>query len=634
METVRQRHKSPRREVEAKPQAAAKDVEAPAEDKKAAALSSPKRSATRRRCCSYGCVKVVVLTTLFVLLGVGLGVSYIVSRSPKELDEQLEDVQSYVQWWWATMRDEVPPCTYNGVRHYSWGGAVDDPATCGCHLRRCPPAPVPKEASAAAASSQFPRGEVSVQRSKTRVPTVESLWATCEAVHSPVTRDPAIDPLRTFDAPEFAVADGIFANVLSPMCVQSGRVYAALRPNSSLLTITYHTGLREFFYTNLTDVVLQRGAKYHPITTVPAAGLLLSNEGQAGNLFTLIQEGLRAWAGLMEAGFGLGFTSEEDKRVWHDVPKQVVFLSDPSMDIPQETKHSSNVARQLANAFTTPTGAPYFAIAPLSRTRPGETAREPMYCFCGGFMIPSIGTIDFNMAVSEVGYRYLRHTVNAHFGLAELGTADVAAVEAARTGSALYTPEVRAAWPPRAVEAPRRPRLLWIRRRRPRIAEEAAYTAMARAVGFEVLEDPTYVTKASAARQVYLARYADVIAGFHGVSLINAVWMDTTARRQCRTLLEFLPYVNVTQVTQVYGAPVMAAGVRYTPMAPTDLEFTGGAFDTPEKQETARRELMGEGPKGKYAVGHPAFSRHRAIYDPVAVQAQLKELYAQLMECL
>ncbi|KPI84254.1 hypothetical protein ABL78_6688 [Leptomonas seymouri] len=631
MDRVRLRHALPPQEAEAKPRAAVK--ESPPTEDKAPTTPPTKSRVARGRCCSRGCAVAGALCTLLVLLCVGLGVRQVM-QSPKDIDEQWEDVQSYVQWWWATMRHQTPPCTYAGVRHYNWGDAVDNPSTCACELRRCPPAPSPKRPRTSVGSGVPPRGEVVVSHNKASTPTVESLWTTCAAVHSPVTRDNSIDPLRVFDSPKDAVSYGIFTNVLSPMCVQAGHVYAALRPNSSRLTVTYRTGAREFFYTNLTDAVLKKGAKYHPITTVPAAGLLLSNEGQEGNVFTLIQEGLRGWSALMEEGFGLGFTSDEDKRVWRDAPRQVVFLSDPSMDIPQGTHHSSMVARQLANAFSIPTDAPFFSIAPRSRTRTGEVVREPMYCFCGGFMVPSIGARDIGGKVMETGYDYMRRTLNKHFGGAELGDADLAAVETVRTSSSLYTPEVRAFWPPRTSELPRRPRMLWVGRKSPRIVEEEKYVAMARLAGFEVLVDNAYATVADAAQQFYLARYADVVAGFHSVSLVHAMWMDSTTRPQCRTLLEFAPYANPKQVALVYGNAVTASGVRYVMVEPVDLEFIGDVFNTPKKRETAKQELMGEGSKGKFAIGHPAFTRHRAVYDPVKVKAQLEQLHKQLMECL
>ncbi|SYZ66313.1 hypothetical_protein (plasmid) [Leishmania braziliensis MHOM/BR/75/M2904] len=46
------------------------------------------------------------------------------------------------------------------------------------------------------------------------------------------------------------------------MCVQSGRVYAALPPNVSVITPTYSLGQYENFFANLTDAVLKRGVKY------------------------------------------------------------------------------------------------------------------------------------------------------------------------------------------------------------------------------------------------------------------------------------------------------------------------------------------------------------------------------------
>ncbi|SYZ66314.1 hypothetical_protein (plasmid) [Leishmania braziliensis MHOM/BR/75/M2904] len=117
----------------------------------------------------------------------------------------------------------------------------------------------------------------------------------------------------------------------------------------------------------------------------------------------------------MEEGFGLGFDSEEDKKAWREVQKQVLFLSHPATDTAQETAHSFEVARRLANAFSQPTESPFFSIAPISRIRAGEWSREPMYCFCGVFIVPSAGVRDEGN-FSQSGYNYMRRVANRHFG--------------------------------------------------------------------------------------------------------------------------------------------------------------------------------------------------------------------------
>nr|CAJ2474249.1 unnamed protein product [Leishmania braziliensis] len=67
--------------------------------------------------CGRGCVALLYIF-LFIVAVAGF-VGYIVSRSPKELGEQWEDVCSYAMWWWSTMRGATSPCTYAGVRPYS-----------------------------------------------------------------------------------------------------------------------------------------------------------------------------------------------------------------------------------------------------------------------------------------------------------------------------------------------------------------------------------------------------------------------------------------------------------------------------------------------------------------------------------
>ncbi|CBZ27474.1 conserved hypothetical protein [Leishmania mexicana MHOM/GT/2001/U1103] len=425
------------------------------------------------------------------------------------------------------------------------------------------------------------------------------------------------------------------------MCVQSGRVYAVLPPNVSSITATYSLGSYENFFTNLTDAVLKRGVKYHPLTTVPAAGVLMAVSGQTGNLYTLMHEGLRGWGSLMEEGFGLGFDSVGDKKAWRKVPKQVLFLDHPLMGIPQEAAHSSTVARQLANAFSEPTESPFFAIAPISRIRAGEASREPMYCFCGGFVVPSVGVRDEG-TLSRSGYGYMRHVVNRHFGGAPLegGNAwSAKEVEETRVGSVFYTPAVRSAWPPQdtALEIAhhgdlnrrRRPRLLWIGHNRPCIIDESSIISVAKDIGFEVYVDTQYTAHTSAAEQFYLARYADVVVGFHGVALINAVWMDATRRESCRTLVEFLPYAQANQVESVYGEPVVASGNAYVSVVPVDAKLASSNYDT-----EAKRELMGEDKRVRARANHLAFTKHRTSYDLVQVEAQLRELHAKLQKCL
>ncbi|CAJ1008964.1 putative Protein (DUF563) [Leishmania naiffi] len=415
------------------------------------------------------------------------------------------------------------------------------------------------------------------------------------------------------------------------MCVQSGRVYAALPPNVSVITPTYSLGQYENFFANLTDAVLKRGVKYHPLTTVPAAGVLMAVPGQTGNLYTLMHEGLRGWSSLMEEGFDFGFDSAEDKKAWREMQKQVLFLSHPATDSAQETAHSSEVARRLANAFSEPTESPFFSIAPISRIRAGEWSREPMYCFCGGFIVPSAGVRDEGN-FSQSGYNYMRRVANRHFGDAPL------------EDSIFYTSAVRAAWPPQdnalstshqgSRNSYRRPRLLWISRSSPRILDEGKIISIAKEVDFEVYVDTQYASHASAAEQFYLASHADVVAGFHEVALINAVWMDATRRRRCRALFEFLPYAQVRQVERVYGEPVMASGNAYVSVAPVEAEFTGPNYDTDAKREKAKRELMSEDNTVRAVASHPAFTEHRARYDLVQVETQLRELYAKLQKCL
>lgn len=637
MEQIRQRRGSPAPPREGR---FAVDMMEASGDKRR--TSTPRRAAAvarSRRGCRHFCT-VLLCVVLFIVTLAGY-VGYVVAHNPKELDEQWEDVVSYVQWWWSTTRGVTPPCTYAGVRHYAWGGAVDDATSCDCWLRRCPPAP----AAAIDASPQLPsRGAVTVSSRVGVAPTVEQLWQTCAAAHAPVARDAAANRIHVFEAPHGATASGIFANLRAPMCVQSGRVYVPLPPGASSVTSTFSLGAYESFYTNLTDGVLARAVKYHPLTTVPAAGVLLTVSGQTGNLHTLLHEGLRGWAALMKDGFGPSFGTEAETAAWRATPKQVLFLSHPSMDIPQETTHSSAVARRLANAFSTSTTSPFFSIAPISRTRAGEAAREPMYCFCGGFTVPSVGLMDAP-PLSQSGYAYMRHVVNAHMGgaplEAEAGAMARRAREVALTSNPLYTSAVLSAWPPAAARRPAdagyRPRMLWVGRKRPRIVDEPRFIAAAIKTGFDVYVDTRYTTSATAEEQFYLARNADVIVGFHGVALINAVWMDATARQGCRALVEFLPYAQAAQVTRLYGEPVVASGNAYVPVFPTDAEFVSTpAFNTEEKQAQVKRELMGEGTAGAVhaVVGHPAFTKHRGVYDANNFTLQLRELYEKLQKCL
>ncbi|KAG5500793.1 hypothetical protein JIQ42_04818 [Leishmania sp. Namibia] len=583
---------------------------------------------------------------LFLMALTGL-VGYTVSRSPKDLDEQWDDMRSYARWWWSAMRGATPPCTYAGVRHYSWGGAVDTTGRCDCWLRRCPPAAiVPSSRQQPYRGSWPPRLPVTVSTRFSAPPTVNGLWEKCAAAQTPLTRHPFVHPIRVYEAPHGVATSGVPSNIRAPMCVQSGRVYAPLPPNVSAITPTYSLGNYESFFGNLTDAVLKRGVKYHPLTTVPAAGVLMAVSGQTGTLYTLVHEGLRGWGSLMEEGFGLGFDSEGEKTAWRNVPKQLLFLAHPLMNASNETAHSSEVARRLANAFSEPTESPFFSIAPVSRARTGELSRGPMYCFCGGFVVPSIGVRD-ESTLSQSGYRYARRVVNQHFGGAPLEGDkrwSEESLETARVGSAFYTPAIRAAWPPHATalakahegdrNSRRRPRLLWISRKHPRITDEGTIISVAKDIGFQVYVDTQYATRASAEEQFYLARYADVVVGFHSAVLINAVWMDATKRQSCRTLVEFLPHVQMRQVEHVYSEPVVASGNAYVPVVPVDAEFVGADYDTDAKREGIKRELMGEDSAVLSVTSHPASTRHCSSYELARVKAQLRELYAKLQECL
>ncbi|GET88989.1 unspecified product [Leishmania tarentolae] len=601
----------------------------------------------KRRLSNYGVSCTAALCIFLSIITVAGYVGYIVSQSPKDLDEQWDDVRSYATWWWSTMRGATPPCTYAGVRHYSWGGAVDIADRCECWLRRCPPAAVaPSSRHQPPDSRRPPQLPVSVSTWFSSPPTVNGLWEKCLAAKTPLTRHTFVNPIRIYEAPYGVAVEGIFSNIRTPMCVQSGRVYAVLPPNVSAITPTYSLGGYENFFTNLTDAVLKRAVKYHPLTTVPAAGVLLAVSGQVGNRYTLMHDGLRGWGSLMEDGFGLGFDSEEDAKAWQEVQKQALILSHPLMDTPPETAHSSEVTRQLANAFSEPTELPFFSIAPLSRARAGEIQREPMYCFCGGFVVPSVGVQDKDN-LSRSGYTYMRRVVNRHFGGAPLEDDkawSAKEVERTRVGSFFYTAAVRAAWPPQDTARMmvhqgdrnwrRRPRLLWIGHEHPRIFDEKAIISVAREIGFAVYVDTQYTAHTSAAGQFYLARYADVVVGFHGVALINAVWLDGTTRLSCRTLVELLPYAQVKQIERVYGEPVVASGSAYVSVLPVDAEFVDPNYDTDAKREKAKRELMGEDNVMGDVAKHPAFTKHRAIYDLVQVEAQLRELYAKLQKCL
>ncbi|KAK7195596.1 hypothetical protein NESM_000488300 [Novymonas esmeraldas] len=640
MDQVRLRRSSPMQRETHPSAPASAEVSHAEHRKKLGPPTAPVHRRQRRRLCT------VLLLCLVALLTAAGFIGYTVSRSPKDLDEQWEDVRSYAAWAWSRARGVVPPCTYAGVRHYAWGGAVDVNGLCDCWLRRCPPAaPTGRGGAAAPASRLHSRATVSTRFSA--LPTVDELWEQCAAAHSPVSRGSSARPIRVFEAPSGVVASGIFSSIRTPMCVQSARIYAVLPPNTSAITATYSLGDYENFFANLTDAVLKRGVKYHPLTTVPAAGVLMAVPGQTSSIYTLMHEGLRGWGAVLEEGFGAGFGTEEDARAWREANAQVLFLSDRSMDLGHQTAHSSEVTRRLANIVSRPAQSPFFSIAPLSRTRAGEVAREPMYCFCGGFVVPSVGVREEG-ALSEAGYRHLRRVAYEHFEGAPLSRdAAVAAAsrEATRVASTFYTSAVRAAWPPlhsakssrsnhRGASRPRRPRLLWVGRHRPRIVDENRMIAFAKSIGFDVYVNTDYTNRAGAAEQLYLARHADVIVGFHGVSLINAVWMDPTPHRDCRTLVEFLPYAQVKQVVRVYGEPAVAAGNAYVSIAPVDAVFVGPMYAKEADREAAKRELMGEDKVLRAVVSHPAFKKHRGIYNITQVETRLRELHAQLQRCL
>ncbi|SYZ66315.1 hypothetical_protein (plasmid) [Leishmania braziliensis MHOM/BR/75/M2904] len=74
---------------------------------------------------------------------------------------------------------------------------------------------------------------------------------------------------------------------------------------------------------------------------------------------------------------------------------------------------------------------------------------------------------------------------------------------------------------------------------------------------------------------------------------------------------------------------MVASGNAYVSVAPVEAEFMGPNYDT-----DAKRELMSEDNTVRAVATHPAFTEHRARYDLVQVETQLRELYTKLQGCL
>lgn len=633
-------------------------------------VGKAKKAQTSPRSWQRVCVSVLRMLGLLLLLSLPLAgfIGYNVVTSPKPLEDQWDDVVSYAKWRWHLLSGSESPCTYAGVKHYSWGAAVDAPRECACWLRRCPPAPDAANA-------------VRVYTRQSKPPVVRDLLEQCRAAGFPAADTIKPEYLARFlQYPDGAVSTGGHLYTATPTCVQAGRLYAhkpplpnegtpdPLSPSPFGITVSVGDHVEPLY--NLTDRKLREASKYHPVTVVPAMGVLFSTRMQTGNLYHMVKDGFNGFTMIQQDA--TDFTDDE-RELFARTPRQVLFLSHPSLDWDKESPTTSLASRDFANAASRrrggasggaqPKSEPFFTIPPISRTRVGEGVREPMYCFCQAVQVPSSAPMKQTES-DAVTFPRTQALMNEYFNeapfestlptaalLAEDAADDVVREQRAQQrrqelaeldvirarlhpdiAAKLWGTRVHRSTPSSASSTTvYRPRLLWVRRADRRVADDGAYMALAEKIGFDVQPIQPEEGSLSAAEQYHAGRYADVITGMHGMAFVHAAWMDHSVRRGCRSLLELLPYAQVKQLTHFYSDYTTGAGGHYDYVAPIDVTFGPSVGSSPAAVEREKGQLMG---KAFSVYGLAGFNDQTAIFDPVTVEQKLQETYDRVMSCL